>query len=432
MRSGWPTPLQTLTRDLLRQYAYLGGDAVVVTDHNLLADPAKLRTVLKYVENKQYNTVVLKMGKRAKVVSLEGDMAELDLPRGAPQNIPGAQQALPSIKDYKGEEAISTAIKQLLDEATPKIYFLSDSRMGLGGIASSYSELVTALQREGFEVEFWDLTRAGRLPGDADIIGLVNPRSEVSPQTADLLYEYVRGGGQLFINVHYWEDPVSHWNVALDELGTRFGFELSKRMVCHWIVDPNNPRQVRTGDRRCQNLDAVNMNPAHPVTRPLLMSRRYPVFKIGREIRQRENAELEGIRVDTSFLRTDRGAWLEDAPVDYYGPDPSETNAYRSRSIGAVIDVDPRQGDRTGHVVVLGAEGLDNFSFEFNGDFALNLFNWMAEREALVSIRGRKYVSRRLELEPQQLDRIGTLLMAGVPGILFVLGMFVFWRRRRV
>jgi hypothetical protein len=219
------------------------------------------------------------------------------------------------------------------------------------------------------------------------------------------------------------------YNVRLRDLGARFGFELSDEMVCHLIPDPSDPAKSVMGTSECQNLLAVNLNQVHPVTRPLASRQRYPRFKVGREIRAIEGTR-EGVRVDTSFLRTGPLAWLQPPPVEpYIGP--SERGAYTSRCIGAVIDVDAESGDREGHVVVIAAEGFDNNTFQFNGDLALNLFNWMTQREALISIRGQRYVSHKLELTPQQLDRIGWLLMAIVPGTMLLLGLLVFWRRSR-
>ena len=169
------------------------------------------------------------------------------------------------------------------------------------------------------------------------------------------------------------------------------------------------------------------------MTAPLLRQGRYPRFKVGRAISGPEGAGPDGVRVQTYFVRTGPWAWLEprlaNGMVDYIGP--QDRAAYGSKSIGAIVDVDADNGAQTGHVVLITAEGFDNLSFQFNGDFALNLFNWMTEREALISIRGKRYLSHRLELAPQQVDRIGWLLIAGVPGVLLLLGLFVMYRRSR-
>jgi hypothetical protein len=187
-------------------------------------------------------------------------------------------------------------------------------------------------------------------------------------------------------------------------------------------------------------LEVRDLHPLHPITRPLHEHGRIPWFKVGREIRQIEGVE-SGVRWDMRLLRTRPTCWLEErvlrpgmaeASVDYQAPQPQE--AYSSRCIGAVADIDAaEQGGRAGHLVLITASGFDNLSMRLtgNGDLALNLFNWLAEREALVSIRGNKYVARQLELAPQQLERIFWVQVAGVPGVLLVLGLLVLWRRTR-
>ena len=157
-----------------------------------------------------------------------------------------------------------------------------------------------------------------------------------------------------------------------------------------------------------------------------MQARRYPQLKAGREIRRLAGGP-QGVRLDASFLRTGPGAWLEPRPVDYVGPPGRE--GYRPRCIGAIVDVDPEEGERTGRFVLISAAGFHNLGFKWNGDFALNLFNWLAEREALISIRGSKYVPRDLKLSPQQMDRVFWLLVGGVPGTLLLLGLLAFWRR---
>lgn len=424
--------VQNLTRDLLRQYAYLGGDAVRVTHHDLLRAPKKVREVAKLVELQRTNSVVVKIGKRSKVLWVDGDLADVELPGARPQpGIPGGRMPVPILKAYKGEEAISSAIRSLLVEGTPVVYFLEG--YGTDDISSptggSYSELAGALSDEGFQIRMLDLEGERQIPDDAAVVALIDPHREMSGAAAETLVAWVRRGGRVLINVGYWAVPAD-WNVRLDELGRRLGFELSDDLVCELIPDPMDPRRLRMGPQT-QNLVITNLNPVHPVTRPLLNRQRYPRLKMGREIRRLDPTPA-GVRVDTSFLRTGPRAWLErrgpDGQPDFVAP--SDAGAFTSRSVGAVVDVDAEGGGRTGHVVVVAAFGFENLGFKVNGDFALNLFNWLAERRELVRVRGQRYVAHRLELAPQQVERLRWLLVGGVPGGLVLLGLLVFWRRR--
>ncbi len=427
--------LQDLTIDLLRQYDYLGGDSVSVTHVDLRQEPAKVREVLKEIKMRRSNTIIVKLDKRWKTISLEADVADIDFGATTQSGVPGSRRSMPILKDYKGEEAISSAIKSLLVEGSPKIYFLTghgEAEM-TRATAGSYSMLLTDLEAEGFEIDVLDLEKEGRVPEDAQIVALIEPKHEMSEQAAEALVSYLRRGGRLFANVAWYELP-RDWNVGLVGLGKRLGFEVGERLVCHLIRDPRDPHKTQMGSQEVQNLMLVKMNPVHEITRPLMNRQRYPQFVFGREIRALEPNGLEGVRVDTSFLNTDSLAWLEDrvgaqGQVDYVVA--ADRSLLAPRCVGALIDVDSSEDSRLGHAIVMSAQGFHNTRYQVNGDLGLNIFNWLAERRALVSVRGDRYVSRRLEVVPQQLSRVRWLLVGGVPGGLFLLGLIVFWVRKR-
>lgn len=420
--------LQDLTRDLLRQYAYLGGDTVTVTHHDLVREPATVKEVLKNVTDRRYNSVIVKVGKRSRTLSIDLDLADIDNPADRPAQPPAQQQqqqAPPVLKDYKGEEAISTALKSLLAEGEPIAYVLAtDANLG-DPTQGSYSELLSSLAEEGFQI------KADRIPpGDNVVLVILEPHYELPARTAEMVVQMLRRGGRVFVCVP-WQ-TIDSWNPTLDNLGSRLGFTIGQELVCHVIVDPSNPRSSVAAGEHTPNLQIADMNAVHPVTRPLLLRRRYPLFKMGREIREVPGADFA--RVDRSFLRTGPGAWLDQRLPggDPALQGPNERAAYQSRCIGAVVDVDPEQaGGRPGHLVLVAALGFNNAGFQTNGDLALNIFNWLVERRELIGIRGKKYVAHKVELTPQQIQRVSWLLIAAVPGALLLLGVIVVWRRSR-
>ena len=123
-RAAWDIveSLQSLTTDLLRQYAYLGGPAVKVVHHDTLREIAQTREFAKSVGIRNENVVVVKFGARSKTLSIDQELADIDIPDPNQGGVPGSSR-VPLLKSYKGEEAISSAIKSLLVEGKPKIYF---------------------------------------------------------------------------------------------------------------------------------------------------------------------------------------------------------------------------------------------------------------------------------------------------------------------
>jgi ABC-type uncharacterized transport system involved in gliding motility auxiliary subunit len=68
--------------------------------------------------------------------------------------------------------------------------------------------------------------------------------------------------------------------------------------------------------------------------------------------------------------------------------------------------------------------------FQANRDFFSNIVNWLAQQEDLISIRPRDAEDRRIQLTADQGTRIFYLAVFIIPGLLFLNGVRVWWRRR--
>lgn len=434
--------LQDLTTDLLRQYAAVGGEAVRVTHYDLRREIKSVRELVRATSTGRQNFLVVKVDQRSKVLSIDFDLAEIDMPGAAGgQRLPGqTRDAKPILKNYKGEEAISSAIKSLLAEGTPKLYVLEGYRAASirDRSASSYSELMVALEEEGFKIAQLNLTDTRTVPDDAACVALFEPRAELPDQHVEALVEYLRRGGRVFVNIAYSE--IESWNPRLDNLGRRLGFALSDDLVCALVPDPARPNQPgRDGSPTSQYLQINDLNPLHEVTRAMYRTGRFPTITMAREI-QRAASVPEGVAVDLSLMRTGKWCWLEqrtvvtagERTVDWFVP-TDRPPEFAPRSVGAVIDVVTGEGKPPGHFVLLSGLTLMNGAFRtVNGDLGLNVFQWMAERKELVGVRGTRYVPKQLKLVGAQVERVQWLLVAGVPGALLLLGIVVLWRRSRI
>ena len=65
-----------------------------------------------------------------------------------------------------------------------------------------------------------------------------------------------------------------------------------------------------------------------------------------------------------------------------------------------------------------------------NRDMFLNMVNWLAQQDNLISVRPRNPEDRRITLTAGQDRMIFWFTMAILPGLVFLAGIQTWWRRR--
>lgn len=429
--------LQGLTYDLLTSYQSMGKGAVRAIYHSQ-GDIAGYREASeKYnVGNGDWVVVEVLMPNappRSKRLNMIADLAAIETP-GAQPGQPGvARNEMPVLKDYKGEEAISSGIKSLLVQGTPVLYVARGYGMDVDMLQATnqgagYGLLWKSLESEGFQVRMTDLSRG--VPDDATAVAVIEPRQELPGPVAQALLAYVRRGGRLLLNYSY--ASVETWNPDGGELGQALGFRIGPDPVFHLIQNPNNP----TGPGLDRNRDVqrlpVVLNPQHPVTQPLVVSGRFLQLTQARSIELRKDAE--GLRRD-GLLQTGPFAWVAARPQDRTSfARPVDDRALQPRDAGIAIELDGKDkaGNAvTGLVVVLAGVLCNNEQLAINRDFGLNVFQWFADRKELVTVHGERYQAKRFQFGLEQLARVQWLLILVVPLLFLGLGILVAYRRSR-
>lgn len=433
--------LRELTRLLLVRYQYLGGESVTIATHDLYGDVARTREAAAAFDYKETESdlvvVAVRMpGKerRYRKLSLLLDLGRIELPNtGTPGMKAGS---LPVLKGFVGEEQISSAIKSLLVEGTPVAYLLRDFSSLLsitGERGDSYSLFLTSLAKSGFEVREWKTTAQATVPDDAALVIVLEPTADFTTRTAEALFAYVQRGGRVYVN--YAWSPVDGSNPDGGRFGELLGYSLSEQPVFHLIRDSRRTAgRGLDGDMAVSKLQMF-VNPRHPTTRRIAEAGRPLEVAMARQLRERPGAPAAVRR--EPLLRTGDQGWLA-------LPGPDGAPSYRAPQlqlqtfeVGMSFEVDVAadavkpNAPKTGQVVVVAGVFCNNVGFQHFGDFALNICNWMAERRVLLDLKSPGYEAKYLQLQPQQLERIGWLLVWGAPGVFLVLGLGVFFVRRR-
>jgi len=431
-----------LTRMLMRRYVAIGGDSVKFYDHGPFEDTAAYREAAQAfsytsADNEALVVAVRQEGKerRFRKLSLISDLAVIEMPQQ--QQGPVKRAMVPILKDYEGEKAISSALKGLLVQGNPIAYVVKgySAMLDLGdSSAVGYGQFVDALVRNGFEVRQLTLRSAGGVPADASLVIVLEPTREFVSRDANALYEYMRRGGRVFIN-YTWAAAAVDQNPTGGTFGELLGYELSTQPVFHKIPSPTPGGPSLDGTAEVANLGLL-ASPLHPTTKRLAESGRPLQVYLGRALRERSGAPTSVRR--EALLSTGEEAWLAvngpDGRPDYRAP--RVRGQKYIVAMACEVDVDGGQdaaangAPRTGQAVIVSGTFCNNAGMKYFGDFALNICNWMAERKVLLDIEGAHYEVRSLEVKPQQIERVWSLLVLWVPGVFLVLGVIVWWRRR--
>jgi ABC-type uncharacterized transport system involved in gliding motility auxiliary subunit len=127
----------------------------------------------------------------------------------------------------------------------------------------------------------------------------------------------------------------------------------------------------------------------------------------------------------------------EDESEDTDSPDDEDDESVEESSseTGADQDSAEKPEPPEGRVVVVGdsdfiSNNLAGATNLGNADLFLNMVNWVAEDEDLISIRPREAEDRRIMMNQQQQWNTLLLSLLIIPGIILVTGISVWWGRR--
>ncbi|MEO6594777.1 MAG: Gldg family protein [Planctomycetota bacterium] len=445
--------LRDLTKILLVRYRWLGGENVKIKEYDFYGDAASTREAVqafdyKAAEGEVVVVAVRQPGRERRFVklSLVSDLGVIDLPATQGPGGPGGRTPVPVLKDFKGEEAISSAIKSLLVQGTPIAYFLKGyspdiDREDGTATAFGYGGLRAGLSRFGFEVRDFDFRSQPAVPTDATVVIVLEPRRDFTTNDAEALFAYVKRGGRVFVD--YSWSAVPDGNPDGGRFGELLGYEVGAKPVFHLIPDVS----VRGGGRGLDGNDGVaklqlQVNSVHPATRKLAQAGRPLEVAAARELHERAGAP-SGIRREP-LLQSGNQGWLAVTGADGYPDNRAPRIALRSFLVGMAFEVEataaagdalgapPSGTPKTGQVVVISGLFCNNRGVQLFGDLAYNICNWMAERRVLIGIQGASYRAQHLQVQPQQLERAWNLLVYGVPGAFAVLGIVVLLLRRRI
>lgn len=263
------------------------------------------------------------------------------------------------------------------------------------------------LRQNGFTITSLNLAIAQDVPVNASVLVIAQPQVDLMPGEVDKLLRYIERGGNLLWLLD--AEPLH----GLERLADKLGLSLPPGIVI-------DPAATEMNAPASWSLGATY--PQHPVTRGFNL---ITAFQSARPLEWNETPDWQHHVLVEAAAR----GWVSSKPAAKFDrlrdtPGP----------VAIALAMQRAAGDTEQRVVVVGNGAFLSNSFAGNGgnvDLGVNMVNWLASEERLITLQPRAAKDSSLSLSKTQLTVISVGFLIGVPLLLAGIGGAIWWRRRR-
>lgn len=405
---------------LLREYErYSKNLKVTIIDKD--RDFSRVRELSsKYRFSDQENLVVFVCGARHKI--LDGyDLAEYES-----SGMSFGQNPDMRLTSFKAEQRFTSALKVVADEKQSIVYYLlGHGEPPLAGDKpDQYGGLAVAIERENIGIlPLENLSTEAQIPADADLLMILDPKSEFLPQEIQAIEEYLAAQGKLFVAI------APRVKTGLEPLLAKYGVKLQNDVIIGYINVMGIPALSESA--------VVQARQGHPVTDVISKQNINLVFPSARSIDlQAPSADINPPPDYTALATTFKGFWGEMGALEEGAKFDEKTDLPGPLVTALAIEVgrlDSKEvAVNTTKIIVVGsAQFAANSSLSHNYDFMLNSLNWLLSRDQMIGIAPKPIEQFSLNLSANQLNTLVIIILLGLPGVIAVIGLMVWFKRRK-
>jgi len=409
--------LHSEVKGLVAEYDRVGGDRVTAEFLDLSRSRARLAE-LKDKYQLQFGgdqIVIFGESGRIKTISAE-ELVSRDSNSGR-------------VVEFKGEEVLTSALLEVTEQRQRKIYLITGDRRAeeLVQIASQLQPLANS---QNARLEGLALEGREEIPDDADALFFPGNSEDLTERELGLVRNFwneMRGGLVIFLDPNA-ETP------NLNSLLREHGVAPRGDRVLSVVSIPG------VAARRTYDIP-VSFLPGVGPTRDLsALAVRLAGQTQSIEVLFEDDLLLaENIR-PLPLMVASAGFWGEtefqaeevsfNPDIDHGQPEP----VFTAGSVQKGIPGDPDFLKGSSRLVVVGNPNLispDGNTAKVSADFTMAAINWVMNREELMGISPRKPTFFTLDISPDKVALLQTLVILVLPGAAMILGGFV-WMRRRV
>ena len=177
--------------------------------------------------------------------------------------------------DRADEEAITNALRRVLQTERKKVYFLTGhgERNLASGEKDGLQVANRALENEGYEVATLNLVTVPQVPQDAAVVIVASPTKPVLNNEIDALKAFLAKGGRVLVMLEAYQDGglkglLAGYGITLDD-----GIILDVNQLSQSLrVSPVMPLAFQYGSTRITR-DFKNIFTIYPLSRPLTLNK---------------------------------------------------------------------------------------------------------------------------------------------------------------
>lgn len=309
------------------------------------------------------------------------------------------------------EQAFTNALMRLARSDQKQVMMLfGHGERKLDGIANrDMGDFGRKLAEAGFKGEALNLASSQEIPANINVLIIASPQADLLAGEVDKLLDYLDQGGNLLWLV----DQGSLYGLL--PLAEKLGLTFTPGIV----VDPQAKRLKAPATFALGTIYGQ-----HAITEHFDF---ITVFPFARQIIINENEEWHGV----SLVEVAPQGWVETGELgDEIAFDEIEDVA---GPVSVAVALDRTLDDREQRIVVIGSGYFLANAYLGNGgniDFGINLLNWLAGDEDLITIQPRSTIDSQLMLNESALTLIVIGFLIVLP-LLFLMSGLIIWRKRR-
>ncbi|MBI3936507.1 MAG: GldG family protein [Betaproteobacteria bacterium] len=311
------------------------------------------------------------------------------------------------------EQALTNALMRLARGAERLVMGLEGhGERKLDGIANhDLGEFGRQLAVKGFRTASLNLSLAQEVPANAALIAIASPQVDLLPAEVQKIRRYLEQGGNLLWLID--AEPLR----GLQPIAEMLGLVLTPGIV----VDPeavrfNFPAALAIGTGYARHAITANF-------------RLNTVFPFARQI---ATTEASGWRVTPIVEVAPRG-WLETGKLD--GRITFDKGRDQPGPVIVAAALERTLDDKAQRVVVVGTGHFLANTYLGNAgnlDLGVNIVNWLAGDDNLITIQPRPAADSGLALDRAALYLIAFSFLIALPLLFVATGAAIWWRRRRI